>query len=315
MDFDGTKASRDMVDAVQVCIDFVEQAFVDRNQSNFFVEKKFNSPRVHPLFRGTADVVYYDKEALHILDYKHGVGVVVEAENNPQLMYYAAGVLDSLGGSPPKVVLHIAQPRGFHYDGPIRSWETTPEAIIAWQNDVLVPAMNKAMTSTETKTGEHCRFCPARSRNCPALMADIDELEDLMIELEGRTAAALSNEQIARLLALKETTAIALKAASSTALARMQTGAEIPGFALAPAKVNRVWKDEEKAEAEARKAFGDRAFSKPELKSPAQVEKLPLGATFVGKYALKPEAGLTIVKEGGKRKTVTKDMQSMFKPV
>lgn len=313
MDFDGTKASRDMVDAAQVCIDFVEQTFVDRNQSNFFVEKKFNEPRIHPLFRGTADVVYYDKEVLHIMDYKHGVGVVVEAENNAQLMYYAAGVLASLGGSPPKVILYIAQPRGFHYDGPIRSWETTPEAIIAWQDDVLVPAMNKAMTSTETKTGEHCRFCPARSRNCPALMADIDELEDLMKELEGRTAAMLSNEQIARLLTLKDTTAIALKAASSTALARMQTGAEIPGFALAPAKVNRVWKDE--AETEAKKAFGDRAFSKPELKSPAQVEKLPLGDTFVGKYALKPEAGLTIVKEGDKRKTVTKSMQSMFKPV
>lgn len=42
---------------------------------------------------GTCDCIIIGGDTLHITDYKHGQGVVVEAEGNPQMMLYALGAL------------------------------------------------------------------------------------------------------------------------------------------------------------------------------------------------------------------------------
>ena len=40
---------------------------------------------------GTGDCVIVADETLQVIDYKHGVGVLVSAEKNPQMMCYALG--------------------------------------------------------------------------------------------------------------------------------------------------------------------------------------------------------------------------------
>ena len=42
---------------------------------------------------GTGDCVIVADKALHIIDFKYGQGVLVSAENNPQMMLYALGAL------------------------------------------------------------------------------------------------------------------------------------------------------------------------------------------------------------------------------
>lgn len=308
---------KEMADAVQVYLEYVRTTFPDRHQGNSWVERRFHCPSIHKLFYGTSDFVFLAEEArtLYVVDYKHGAGIVVEVEGNKQLRYYACGVLEDLKlwDAVDKVVLVIVQPRGWHSDGPIRqSTVSTPE-LIAWLEDDLVPAMDEALVSRETRSGEHCRFCPARYAACPQILADLEELEAMLKSIEGRTAKDLTNAQVARLLDLREVLKIAVKAAEDTAFARLNSGHSIPGWKLAPSKVNREWKPG--AEAALKKKYKDRAYTKPELKSPAAVDSLPEGEKITARWAFKPEAGLRVVKATDSRPAVNKDTKSLFTPV
>lgn len=46
---------------------------------------------------GTGDCVIIADGLLHVIDFKYGLGVMVEAEDNPQLKLYALGALDTFG--------------------------------------------------------------------------------------------------------------------------------------------------------------------------------------------------------------------------
>ena len=308
---------KNMADAVQVYLDAVHREHPDRDQSNTWIERRFHCPSVHRLFFGTADLVHLDGDTLHLWDYKHGAGIVVEVQQNPQLMYYAVGALADLDlwKTVSKVVLHIAQPRGWHSSGPIRDWGIGTRDLLEWTHDVLIPAMNRVEAgSSVTRSGEHCRFCSARYRACPQLAKDADELEALMKTMNDSGGAPhLTNEQVGRLLTLGETLKIAAKAARETGFARAEKGGVIPGWKLAQARSNREWK--ENAETAARDKFSDRAFTQPELKSPAGIDELPLGKEFTSEYAFKPSAGLQLVPASDARQEAGPAVKSMFKPV
>jgi hypothetical protein len=99
-------------------------------------------------------------------------------------------------------------------------------------------------------------------------------------------------------------------------------GTAIPGWKQVRGKVNRRWPDTVKlGEVElpiaevARKEFGDAAFTKPELLSPAAMEDLPLGKAFAVRHAFKPEGALTVVRDTDGRSEVSRDTKPMFKPV
>ena len=308
---------KEMADAVQEYLDAIEAWHPDRNQGNTWVERRFHCPTIHRLFYGTADLVHLDLagRVLHVWDYKHGAGIMVEVEDNPQCKYYACGVLEDLNlwNEVDEVVLHIVQPRG--YLDPHRVWKLSTDDLDVWMGDVLVPAMDFALVSRNTKAGEWCRFCPARFRQCPQLIEDMGELETMLKDLEGRTADELTNEQVSRIMDLFALAKIVNKAAEQTAFRRMQNGKAVPGYKLANARSNRAWKDEDKAKAVLEKTYGERAYTAPKLLSPAQIEALPLGAAIVAEHAYKPDAGLTVVKGTDARPAVNRDTKSLFKPV
>lgn len=333
---------KEMADAVQVYLDFVRQLAPDRHQGNSWVERSFHCPTIHDLFYGTADFTYYDEatRTVHVTDYKHGAGIVVEAERNPQCLYYACGVLEDLDlwEKVDKVVVHIVQPRGWHWAGPVRSWGITTPELEDWLIDILVPGMNKALVSRETRSGDHCRFCPVRGQACPQLLADQDEmwgivkslwpadlpfsvgkdtLKELKKMLEKSNAAdKLTNEQVGRSLDLFEVMKIIAKACNATGFNRItQAGATIPGWKTVAARTNREFKSD--AEPAAIKKFGKkRAFTEPKLKSPAEIDKLPGGTEFTAEWAFKPDGGLTLAQADDNRPaTKTRDLSSMFQPV
>jgi len=308
--------SKDMADAVQVYLDSVRSRYPDRNQGNFFVEYGFHCPEIHPLFYGQSDLVYVDEEdrRLDVDEYKHGAGIVIDVQENPQSMYYACGVLDSMNlwDKIDKVTLRIVQPRGWHQDGPIRAWSISTATLWQWQQDYLLPAMHLAETSMDTKSGEHCRFCPVRYRACPQMQEDFNELEELMDLLAKKGGAkALSNPQIGRILSLGEVVKIAEKAAQETAFARMSSGKIIPGRKLVRGKINRAWKDG--AEDALVGKFGKQAFSDPKLLTPAKIEKLPEGEALASEWSEKPIGSLVVVNVSDKRAAVNTDTKSLFK--
>lgn len=57
------------------------------------IEKRVDFSQYVPEGFGTADCIILAGDTLHIIDYKHGKGVVVDADHNPQMMLYALGAM------------------------------------------------------------------------------------------------------------------------------------------------------------------------------------------------------------------------------
>ena len=302
---------KDMADAVQVYLNAVRSAHPDRNQGNSWIEREFYCPNLHKYFWGKADAVYIDDTVLHVWDYKHGVGIVVDAQENAQLMYYACGVIEDLDleDKLEVVVLHIVQPRGFHWEGPIREWSILIDDLGRWMYEELVPAMDKALVSTETKSGEHCRFCSARGRACPQIIKDYEELE--MLLQKKNSAKELTNAQVGRFKDLYQIAKIANKEHTETAFSRMMAGKYIPGWKLGKSRANRNWKDD--AEVALKKKFGKKAMTEPVLKSPSKIEELPEGKKYTTRYAFKPDKGMTVLKASDPRPATNVNLKSLFK--
>ena len=312
-EFEGLLIDKEMADAVAVYVAAVRTAHPNINASNTFIEHHFRCPSIHRFFWGTSDFCHLEPKVLHVWDYKHGAGIVVEVTNNPQLKYYAAGVLESmqLWDKVETVKLYIAQPRGWHGDGPIRTWSISVSELLEWLDKELVPAMDKALISTDTKSGEHCRFCPARGRQCPQIASDLLELEGMLMTKfdEKKGAEPWTNEEIGRWLQLEQVARIAFKAISAEGFKRMNGGGKIPGQKLATARTFRAWK--ENAEPALKAKFGDAAYE-VKLKSPAQIEAMPEGEALTARYSYKPPGGLTMVPESDKRREVSRDTKAMF---
>lgn len=310
---------KDMADAVQVYTGFARSVRNDANQSNRWVERSFRCRSLHPLYYSTADLVdYYElRRHLDVTDYKHGAGVVVEAVDNAQCMYYGAGVLEDLQlwDKVDTITLRIVQPRGFHFEGPIREHTMHVDELHDWLHEVMLPAMRAAeQPDAPLKVGEHCRFCPARRAACPAMMGAMKEFGEMTERINHAGGAGdLTNAEVGRYLDLLTLAKIAGKAANETAFNRLQAGQNVPGYKLGNARSNREWKEE--AEAALKKKFGAKAYTEPKLKSPAEVDKLPEGKALTERLAYKPDAGLTVIPEKDPRPAVSRDTKALFKPV
>ena len=111
---------------------------------------------------GTGDCVIVADGLLQIIDFKYGLGVLVEAEDNPQLKLYALGALDTFGDlyDIKRIKVSIYQPRRAN----ICSWETGKEDLLTWADEVLAPAAKLAYAGEgEFTAGDHCVFCKVKA--------------------------------------------------------------------------------------------------------------------------------------------------------
>ena len=73
----------------------------------------------------------FGDDTLIITDYKHGKGVPVKAEKNPQMMLYALGALKLYrplyGDAIKNIAMYIDQPRLNSYEG----WSCTTKELLA----------------------------------------------------------------------------------------------------------------------------------------------------------------------------------------
>jgi hypothetical protein len=91
----------------------------------------------------------------------------------------------------------------------------------------------------------------------------------------------------------------------------MSAGKTIPGRKLANSRTNREWK--EGAEKAIKKEFGKKAYTDPELKSPAQIDGLAKGSDITARWAFKPVGKPTVVAVSDKRVAVNRDTKKLFK--
>lgn len=288
--FNNTEIDAPAAEAIQVYLDECRSL----PPGETYVEFGIDAPEFHHQFYGTLDFGRVVLPTMYVRDYKHGEGIVVEVEWNPQFMYYAYGKLRHH----PEVEivnLGVVQPRAFHPEGPVRTWEVSADTIRLWAEETLKPAMLRTELDSTLDTGPWCRFCPAKLV-CPLLTS----LFGAACTADPKVVVNMSDESLGRSYQYREAVKFYLKALEDEAFRRLNTGKAIAGIKLVPKKANRVYKDGAKEVLIAR--LGDKVFTEPEIKSPAEIEKLGTEAKkLVKEWAYTPMTGLTVALESDKR--------------
>lgn len=209
------KVNQDMVDAVQLSLDYlhdrIEMAELEGLRVEVLVEVRASLKYlgIPGLDGGTSDVVllFWDLDSnnnpllvgVEVFDYKHGAGVAVEAIDNPQAMCYGLGVCAKYNAAAEvPIKITISQPRAHHPDGRIRSWDITAHDLMYWQDEELVPKA-KATLEPDAKfvpSDDGCRFCRCAGQ-CPKLYERTQEVAmiDFADEPELPDVETLTSEQ------------------------------------------------------------------------------------------------------------------------
>lgn len=195
---------------------------------------------------GTADAILIGGDRICVADYKNGAGVLVEAEENPQMMLYALGALNIYapiyGDKLARVHLSVVQPNA----GGIREWDTTVDALKEWGETVVKPAAALAWEGRGAfAPGEWCRFCRARAR-CSARAAKMLELEPLKGSIpEGDSYdpedSVLTDAQVGDVLTRALELESWVKDLKDYALAASLHGHTIAGWKAVEGRRNREW--------------------------------------------------------------------------
>ena len=111
---------------------------------------------------GTADCIIIADGMLRVIDYKHGLGVLVSAEGNPQMQCYSLGALELFDAlyDIDKVSMTIYQPRRQN----VSTYEISKEDLYRWADEVLKPTAELAFAGDGNfLCGEWCGFCKAKN--------------------------------------------------------------------------------------------------------------------------------------------------------
>lgn len=173
----GVPVTAEMVDCAQGLLIDVRDTLAAHPGALLHVERRVAMPIVHAENWGTPDVTLVDlpERFLAVWDYKYGHRYVDPA-GNLQLVDYAIGKLQEMAvpcAEWPlwRVSLNIAQPRNYHWSGPVREWHTDGRKLLDEYVPRLFEAAKQAMSpDAPLRSNEHCRDCSARHA-CPALQA------------------------------------------------------------------------------------------------------------------------------------------------
>ena len=110
---------------------------------------------------GTSDAILISDGTMHVIDYKHGLGILVCAEDNPQMKCYALGALELFDDiyDIDTVSMTIYQPRRQN----VSTYEVSKDDLYQWADEVLKPTADLAFASDGNfLCGEWCGFCKAK---------------------------------------------------------------------------------------------------------------------------------------------------------
>ena len=251
---------------------------------------------------GTGDCIIISDKTMHVIDFKYGQGVLVDAEQNPQMMLYALGALrlfDSLYDIE-DIAMTIYQPRREN----ISTWTISVADLKTWAEEELIPRAKLAFEGKgDFMPGPWCTFCKAAVK-CraraeeklrlaqyefarPPLLTDA-EIEDILGKLDDLTRWA------------EEIKAYAQDAA-------LNHGKQWHGYKVVEGRSVRKYSNED-AVVEAANAAGYHDIFRKTLLPITEMEKL-MGKqefqTILGGLIVKPAGKPTLVPASDKRPAIT----------
>lgn len=250
---------------------------------------------------GTGDCLIVADKLLHIIDFKYGLGVLVDAEENPQMMLYALGALrlfDALYDID-TISMSIFQPRREN----VSTWTISVAELEEWAEQTLRPKAELAFKGEgEFNPGPWCTFCKAAVK-CRARA----EEKLALARYEFAKPPLLTDEEIEDILSrLDDLTKWANEIAAYAQDAAINHGKQWNGFKLVEGRSIRKYTDETAVVAAAT-AAGYRDIFKKSLIPITEMEKLMGKKTFaevLGGLVIKPQGKPTLVPASDKRPAI-----------
>lgn len=240
---------------------------------------------------GTGDCVIVADEILQIIDYKHGLGILVSAGDdehggNSQMMCYALGALEVFGDiyDINQIKMTIFQPRRDN----LSTYTISKEDLLKWADEVLAPTAQLAYVGKgEFNAGDHCTFCKVKA-TCRKRAEYNLELAKYDFEMP----ATLDDTEIAAILEKVDKMISWGNDIKDYALQQAQSGVHFEGWKIVEGRSNRKYTDEN-AVADTVKDAGFDPYEKKLLGITAM-------STLLGKKKFEELLGGLIYKPPGK---------------
>lgn len=300
-----------------------------------FVEERVNYSHIAPSGFGTADMLIIGKDEngkglLHVVDFKTGKGVFVDADHNSQMMLYALGGLAAYGFiyEIETVRMSIVQPR---LDN-ISTFECSRQELEEWGDSIKPIAKLAYEGKGEQKPGDWCRFCRAKPvckacadealALCREDFLDLDagafnetaEESDMTAPYEADTQTAVFKQpglipisELAEILPTLNRISSWIEAVfafvSSEAI---NHGVSIPGYKVVEGRSKRIFTDT-KAVVDTAVQNGYTDLYKQSLITLTEFEKMMGKKKFnelLGKFVAKPPGKLALVPDSDPRDAV-----------
>ena len=317
-----------LVSGAQMMLDEVERVRGEMLQPKLYTERFLDMSWLDRDLGGTADVTLVDEfwagEWIHLFDYKNG-RILVEVIDNEQMKQYCVGLLHEHPGAQ-GVVVHLVQPNSVHEDGFIREVRYTADEIKLFEIRMKEAAEATRDPNAPRRAGSHCTWCPAKIR-CPehsamlheAIQVDLESLMEpemppvpTLVDGTVSTVRRSDSERYRDALAHKAKFIPLLdqwcKDIRKAIMEQLMGGNPVGEFKLVRGRANRKWigsgDNFEKQLAAATEISRELLLTDPELKSPAQVEKMGAGKEHrktvlaaVKELAIKP-LGKVVLADG-----------------
>ena len=197
---------------------------------SYMVETRVGFGDFLPGVFGSTDVLGRIGNRAVVLDWKFGDGVLVNAEENEQLLFYAAAAMRTdkakwVFEGATEIECIIVQPPE------IRRWVTTPQRVALFEQE-LRRAVNESQSEAPLlASGSHCRWCAAKPI-CPKMTGQVERV--LQTKLQ-----ALPIDQIAVQLQQADMIEDYIKDLRALATQMLENGQSVPGFKLVAKRATR----------------------------------------------------------------------------
>ena len=234
--------SKEMDDAAAFYADHIMESLEGIKQTTtdpiVLIEQRLDFSDIVPEGFGTADCIIIADCILQVCDYKHGRGILVDADENPQMMCYALGALEMFDSlyDIRTVRMTIYQPRRDN----ISTYELPKEALYQWADEVLKPTADLAFAGDGSfLCGEWCSFCKAKYDCRARAEANLN-----LARYDFKVPPLLRDEEVEEILARIDGLVSWASDIKEYALQQAINGKEWTGWKLIEGRSNRRYTDE-----------------------------------------------------------------------
>jgi hypothetical protein len=284
-------------------------ALLSGPDAEYYLETRVDFPGIPGAF-GTCDLLIRIRSTVHVIDFKYGSGVRVLALRpdgdediiNSQLMYYACGARHTLPdffADADTITLTILQPVSADPDAEmVSSVDVTHADLDAFVKAYSAVCAEALSPEPRLARGPQCRFCPAKPI-CPEHTKPLLDLAAFTLPASRPESMPAYLQFLAEGLHLVDAVKELGTALRDQAMAALDAGQVVPGFALSSGRAVRNWQDTIKA-APALLALGlmrDDVIEET-LRSPAQVERRAKarGVKIPSAFIVSRRSGTSLVK-------------------